>query len=130
MHRDYHTPDQNGTPALNLETRLPPTAESLLRIIITTPNALLQDVHDRMPVILPNDAYDLWFDPGFQKANAICDLLKPFDPTLMRRYEVSDRVNLVKNDDPACAEPVVRVGRGAVTAIPVATDERQRALVP
>jgi len=28
----------------------------------------------------------------------------------MRRYEVSSRVNLVKNDDAACAEPVV-IGR-------------------
>jgi putative SOS response-associated peptidase YedK len=77
-------------------------------IITTTPNALLADIHDRMPVILPDDAYDLWLDPGFQKADAICDLLKPFDPTLMRRYEVSSRVNLVQNDDPACAEPVLR----------------------
>jgi putative SOS response-associated peptidase YedK len=59
-----------------------------------------------MPVILPNDAYDLWLDPGFQKADAICDLLKPFEPSLMRRFEVSNRVNMVKNDDPACAEPV------------------------
>ncbi len=66
------------------------------------------DVHDRMPVILPDDAYDLWLDPGFQKTDAICDLLKPFDPDLMRRYEVSSRVNLVKNDDPACAEPVLQ----------------------
>jgi putative SOS response-associated peptidase YedK len=75
-------------------------------IITTTPNALLQDVHDRMPVILPDEAYDLWLDPGFQKTDAVCDLLKPFDPALMRRYEVSSRVNLVKNDDAACAEAV------------------------
>ena len=61
-----------------------------------------------MPVILPDDAYDLWLDPGFQKADAICDLLKPFDANLIRRYEVSSRVNLVTNDDSACAEPVVR----------------------
>jgi hypothetical protein len=26
----------------------------------------------------------------------------------MRRFEVSSRVNLVKNDDPACATPVWR----------------------
>jgi putative SOS response-associated peptidase YedK len=77
-------------------------------IITTTPNALLTDSHDRMPVILPDDAYDLWLDPGFQKADAICDLLKPFAPALMRRYEVSSRVNLVENDDPACADPVLR----------------------
>ncbi len=36
------------------------------------------------------------------------DLLpKPFDPVLMRRYEVSSRVNLVKNDDAACAAVVM-----------------------
>jgi len=83
-------------------------------IITTTPNSLCADVHDRMPVILATDAYDLWLDPGFQKADAVCDLLKPFDPALMRKYEVSTRVNLVKNDDPACAEPVVRVEAAAV----------------
>jgi hypothetical protein len=31
-------------------------------------------------------------------------VLKPFNPALMRRYEVSP-VNLAKNDDAACAEP-------------------------
>jgi putative SOS response-associated peptidase YedK len=77
-------------------------------IITTTPNALLQDVHDRMPVILPDDGYDLWLDPGYEKTDAVCDLLKLFNPALMRRYEVSSRVNLVKNNDAACAEPVVR----------------------
>jgi putative SOS response-associated peptidase YedK len=78
-------------------------------IITTTPNALLADVHDRMPVILPGDSYDLWLDPGYQKADAVCELLKPFNANLMRRYEVSSRVNLVKNDDSACAEAVVRL---------------------
>jgi putative SOS response-associated peptidase YedK len=77
-------------------------------IITTTPNALLTDIHDRMPVILPDDAYDLWLDPGFQKVDAICDLLKPFDPALMRRFEVSSRVNLAKYDDPECAEAAVQ----------------------
>ena len=47
--------------------------------------------------VLPDDACDLWLDPGFQKADAICDLLRPFDPNLMRRFEVSIRVNLVRN---------------------------------
>jgi putative SOS response-associated peptidase YedK len=82
-------------------------------IITTSPNALLIDIHDRMPVILPDDNYDLWIDPGFQKTDSICDLLKPFDPQLMQRYEVSSRVNLVKNDDPACAEPMVRLSAAA-----------------
>jgi hypothetical protein len=34
--------------------------------------------------------------------------MKPFDPALMRRYEVSSQVNLVKNDDAACMEPMAR----------------------
>jgi hypothetical protein len=38
----------------------------------------------------------------------VCDLLRPFDAALIRRYPVGSRVNLVKNDDPACAEAVAR----------------------
>jgi putative SOS response-associated peptidase YedK len=55
-------------------------------------------------------------DPGLgvQKTDTVCDLLKRFNPALMRRYEVSSRVNLVKNDDPACAEPVERLGAAGV----------------
>ncbi|PSH05591.1 MAG: hypothetical protein CXZ00_00110 [Acidobacteria bacterium] len=79
-------------------------------IITTEANSLCADIHDRMPVILPYDAYDQWLDPGFENPEEICDLLKPFDPALMKRYEVSSRVNLVKNDDPACAEALVREG--------------------
>lgn len=33
-------------------------------ILTTTPNALLTDIHDRMPVILDSDNYDLWLDPA------------------------------------------------------------------
>jgi putative SOS response-associated peptidase YedK len=86
----------------NPEVRLIETCS----IITTTPNTLLADVHDRMPVILRDEAYDLWLDPGMHKTDGVCDLLKPFNPALMRRYEVSSRVNPVKNDDAACAEGV------------------------
>ena len=72
-------------------------------ILTTTPNALLADVHDRMPVILSPEHYDLWLDPGFRRTDALKEMLNPFDATLMRRYPVSTRVNFVKNDDPECA---------------------------
>jgi putative SOS response-associated peptidase YedK len=52
----------------------------------------------------------VWLDPGFQKTDSLCDLLKPYNPALMRRYEVSSRVNLVKNDDSACADAVAQLG--------------------
>ena len=41
---------------------------------------------------------------GFLCHGKVCDLLKPFNPASMRRYEVSSRVNLVKNNDAACGE--------------------------
>jgi len=61
------------------------------------------------PPFRPDDAYDLWLYLKFHKPDDICGLLKPFDPAVMRRLEVSNRVNPVKNNDPACAEPVSRL---------------------
>src|SRR6202011_3631305 len=71
-------------------------------ILTTTPNAVTAAVHDRMPVILDPDAYDLWLDPGMKDATAASDLLKPYDARLMRSYPVSSRVNSVVNDDADC----------------------------
>ena len=75
-------------------------------ILTTTPNALLADVHNRMPAILSPENYDLWLDPGLERVNAVTELLSPFDARLMKRYPVSTRVNFVKNDDPDCAVPL------------------------
>jgi putative SOS response-associated peptidase YedK len=75
-------------------------------ILTTTPNALLADVHNRMPAILSPENYDLWLDPGLERVNAVTELLSPFDARLMKRYPVSNRVNFVKNDDPDCAVPL------------------------
>jgi hypothetical protein len=43
----------------------------------TIPNAVTSAVHNRMPVILNPDNYDLWLDPGMNHASAASDLLKP-----------------------------------------------------
>jgi putative SOS response-associated peptidase YedK len=75
-------------------------------ILTTTPNRLMQDIHDRMPVILERAAYDLWLDPGLQKVKELQPLLKPYPAEVMRRYRVSQRVNQVKNDDPECAAAI------------------------
>ena len=75
-------------------------------IMTTTPNQLLADIHNRMPVILSPVNYDLWLDPGFRDVEEITAMLKPFDAELMRRYPVSDRVNTVTNDDPECSKPI------------------------
>jgi putative SOS response-associated peptidase YedK len=74
-------------------------------ILTTVPNALTATVHDRMPVILDRESYDLWLDPGMQNVAAISELLKPYDAKSMRCYPVSSRVNHVANDDRECSQP-------------------------
>jgi putative SOS response-associated peptidase YedK len=63
-------------------------------------------IHDRMPVILDPDGYDLWLDPGTTKVEAVSDLLRPYDARLMRCFPVSTRINHVANDDAECSRPV------------------------
>jgi putative SOS response-associated peptidase YedK len=77
-------------------------------ILTTTPNAVTAPVHDRMPVVLDPDAYDLWLDPGMKDVAAVSDLLKPYDARLMRSYPVSARINHVANDDEECSAPAPR----------------------
>lgn len=75
-------------------------------ILTTTPNTVTSAVHDRMPVILDRESYDLWLDPGMQNVAAISELLKPYDADSMRCYPVSTRINHVANDDALCSQPV------------------------
>jgi putative SOS response-associated peptidase YedK len=75
-------------------------------ILTTTPNAVTSAIHDRMPVILDPDGYDLWLDPGMQNVAVVSELLKPFDARVMRSYPVSTRINHVVNDDEECSRQV------------------------
>jgi putative SOS response-associated peptidase YedK len=75
-------------------------------ILTTTPNAVTAPIHDRMPVIIDPDAYDLWLDPGMTDVQVVSEFLKPFDPSLMRCFPVSTRINHVANDDAECSLPV------------------------
>jgi putative SOS response-associated peptidase YedK len=75
-------------------------------ILTTTPNAVTVTVHDRMPVILDRESYDLWLDPGMTDVQVVAELLKPYDARLMRSYPVSTRINHVANDDAECSRPV------------------------
>ncbi len=75
-------------------------------ILTSKPNALVGSVHDRMPVILKPEDYDLWLDPGVTDAALVSDCLKPFDARLMKKYAVSTRVSRTENDDPECAQEI------------------------
>ena len=86
-------------------------------ILTTTPNAVAAQVHDRMPVILDRDAYDLWLDPGMQNVAALSDLLRPCDAISMRSYPVGTRVNNVANDDEECSRRVETASTASQSAL-------------
>ncbi len=75
-------------------------------IFTTRPNALVADVHDRMPAILGEEDYECWLDPGMSDAQTVLDCLTPFDARLMKKHAVSARVNRPENDDEECAREV------------------------
>jgi len=75
-------------------------------ILTTTLNELLQDIHDRMPVILHRDHYDTWLTAPPAERRKLTETLVPFKAELMTCYEVSSMVNSPRNDTPACAEQV------------------------
>jgi len=82
----------------------PGEKERTFTIITTTPNLLIEPVHNRMPVILEDEAVDDWIYVR-PSASSLTDLLRPAREDLLIATPVSTRVNSVKNDDPGCLLP-------------------------
>lgn len=68
-------------------------------ILTTTPNELLTDVHDRMPVIVDKNMEAAWLDSSTSEEKLLA-MLKPFPAAGMLSYTVSPMVNHVGNDSP------------------------------
>ncbi len=83
----------------------PGERERTFTIVTTGANGLMTPIHDRMPVILPDETVDEWLYPQ-QDTRTLAALLVPPPGDLLVATPVSSRVNSVKNDGPACLEPV------------------------
>ena len=75
-------------------------------IITTEPNALIAKIHNRMPVLLPREAYAKWLDPGELDPSVMDPLLRPYPAEEMIAYPVSTLVNKPQNDVPEVIQPV------------------------
>jgi putative SOS response-associated peptidase YedK len=66
-------------------------------VITTEPNALMTELHNRMPVILAPEDYDQWLgtskDADAREIDALRHLIRPFDADMMVAYPVSTNVN-------------------------------------
>jgi putative SOS response-associated peptidase YedK len=75
-------------------------------LLTTSANELLAPYHDRMPVILRPEDYDLWLDAGVRSADRLLPLLRPYPREEMTTYGVRPVVNSPSNESPRCVEPV------------------------
>jgi putative SOS response-associated peptidase YedK len=76
-------------------------------IITTIPNELCAQVHNRMPVILPDEAWPVWLGEEMGDGARLKALLAPYPAGAMTMWPVSKRVGNVRNNDPTLIEPIV-----------------------
>ena len=74
-------------------------------ILTTTPNTLMEPIHNRMPVILDPADYAMWLDPA-TALDQLNHLLRPFAPEMLAAYPVSTAVNRPQNDTADCIAPL------------------------
>lgn len=70
-------------------------------IITTSPNKIMEHIHDRMPVILHPEEFDDWLNPDKNDPKYLKDFLRPFPEDAMDEYKVSKAVGNVRNNNDA-----------------------------
>ena len=108
--RPYFVRPKSGAPiafAGLWETWCGPNGEEVdtATIVTTQANRLLAPIHDRMPVIVPSDAFNLWLDCANVDATTATALFAPAADALLEWYQVSKVVNRASNDSPELILP-------------------------
>src|SRR5215475_893335 len=108
------------------ETWTGPNGEEMetAAIVTTRANRTLAGIHERMPVIVPPDAFNLWLDCKNVDVETAASLVAPAPDDLLETYEVSTAVNRTANDD---AKLIDRNFERAEVAQPAATKVRRQA---
>ena len=75
-------------------------------IVTTNANKTISPLHDRMPVVVPPEAFDLWLDCAHVDAETAAALIAPARDDMLDAHEISTAVNRVANDDAKLLEPV------------------------
>jgi putative SOS response-associated peptidase YedK len=133
--RPFYVRAKSGAPlafAGLWETWTGPNGEELetAAIVTTRANRTLSAIYDRMPVIIPPEAFDLWLDCTNVDAQTAAALIVPAPEDLLEAYEVSTAVNRTANDDPTMtkrAAPTPEPQPAPKTAKPPRAPTRRRA---
>jgi SOS response associated peptidase (SRAP) len=73
-------------------------------IVTTRANRTLAPIHERMPVVVPPEAFDLWLDCANVDVETAAALITPAADDLLEAYEVSTAVNRTANDNAQLVE--------------------------
>ncbi|NBD26452.1 SOS response-associated peptidase [Paenibacillus glycinis] len=79
---------------------------STCTILTTAPNALMEPIHNRMPVILQPEDEAAWLDRSLRDPVRLNRLLQPFPSELLEAYPVAGAVGNVAKDDESCIAPL------------------------
>jgi putative SOS response-associated peptidase YedK len=71
-------------------------------IITTTPNKLMAELHNRMPVILDSETFDWWMTGSTEEVG---QLLVPYPSEGLEAYPISRQVNNPRNEGPELLRP-------------------------
>ncbi|MGH3733879.1 MAG: SOS response-associated peptidase [Acidimicrobiales bacterium] len=85
-----------------------PSPEPLVTctVITTTPGTDMDEIHDRMPVIMELDSVERWLNVADYSTDERLSLLRPAPEGTLTHYGVGKAVGSVKNDGPELTEPV------------------------
>ena len=75
-------------------------------IVTTTPNQVMAPIHNRMPVVIARDAWELWLDTTVKPPAELLALLRPSPDDALVAYPVGPLVNNHRNDGPELIRPV------------------------
>jgi putative SOS response-associated peptidase YedK len=75
-------------------------------IITTSANTLTREVHDRMPVIVPQEAFSAWLDNEVTAPADALDMLRPAPDDILELTPISKSVGNFANDTEAVQAPV------------------------
>lgn len=73
-------------------------------IITTSPNALMEDIHDRMPAFLEPEEFEKWLDPD-TPIEFLVDMLQPYPDDALKEHKVSKDVGSTRNNHAGLIEP-------------------------
>jgi putative SOS response-associated peptidase YedK len=75
-------------------------------LLTSRPNSLMEEIHDRMPVILTGERSTAWLTPGPITADELAFFAEPYAADEMVVQAISTLVNSPRNDSPAVLSPV------------------------